>query len=65
MDNIAYQTDENGIYIGIVIRQPSPLEPGVFLVPGGAVLTQPPEIPDGQQAVWDGAQWNLQNIPTN
>jgi hypothetical protein len=60
---IAYQTNKDGVYVGTVKRQASPLEPGVFLIPGGAVLVAPPEIPAGQQAHWDGSAWSLQPIP--
>ena len=61
----AYQCNDQGIYVGLAPRQPSPLEPGVWLIPGGCVLVPPPAIPDGQMAQWDEAnqQWNLIDIP--
>ena len=62
-DQIAYQTNREGIFVGVVKRQPSPLEPGVFLVPAGAVLVEPPQIPEGQMAQWDGTAWSLKPIP--
>lgn len=62
-DNIAYQLDDSGIYVGEVTRQPSPLEPGVFLVPGGAVTTPPPTIPTDKLAQWDGTSWALIDKP--
>ena len=62
-DQIAYQTNKDGIFVGVVKRQPSPLEPGVFLVPAGAVLVEPPQIPEGQMAQWDGQAWSLKPIP--
>jgi hypothetical protein len=60
---VAYQTNRNGVFVGVVNRQPSPKEPGVWLVPGGAVLVPPPSIPAGQQAVWAKGAWALQPIP--
>lgn len=60
---VAYQTNRNGVFVGTVYRQPSPKEPGVWLVPGGAVLVPPPSIPEGQQACWVKGAWVLQPIP--
>ena len=62
-DQIAYQTNRDGIFVGVVKRQPSPLEPGVFLIPAGAVLVAPPKISEGEMAVWDGQAWSLKPIP--
>ena len=46
-------------YLGIVPRQPSPLEPEVFLLPAHASATAPPE-PEGNQAPrWTGEEWEL------
>lgn len=54
---IAYQTDEDGFYVEAVECQESPLEPGIFLVPGGAVEVAPPELAENQLAKWDGSAW--------
>lgn len=59
----AYQCDENGIYIGVVKRQISPLEDGVFLLPAGATDIEPPAIPSGKQARFDGKGWLVEDIP--
>ncbi len=59
----AYQTDKNGVFVGTVTCDESPLEPGVFLVPAGAVTTAPPAFGGGQQARWDGAQWLVEDAP--
>lgn len=63
---IAYQTDLNGYYMGTVPCQPSPLEPGVYLIPGGATEVEPPEIPDGKVAKfnWGTGAWVLEKVPT-
>lgn len=56
------QLDQNNYFISVTIADESPLEPGVFLIPGGAVDAEPPTIPEGQRAKWNGA-WVLENIP--
>lgn len=61
---IVYQTNPQGIYIGPVRADESPLEPGVWLIPGGCVETPPPAIPNGMMAVWDGNAWDLMPLPT-
>ncbi|MEZ0169945.1 hypothetical protein [Microvirga sp. TS319] len=58
-----YQTDANGYFVGPTFADESPLEPGVYLIPGGAVEAEPPSIPDGSRARWDGGSWQLEAIP--
>lgn len=41
---VAYQTDDNGYYVGEVDLDESPLEPGVWLVPRNAYLNAPPPL---------------------
>jgi len=57
-----YQLNQNGEYTGESIAHESPLEPGVYLIPGGCVETAPPETKEGQIAVWDGV-WTLVDLP--
>jgi hypothetical protein len=57
-----YQLDQKGAYLGETLAHESPLEPGVYLIPGGCVETAPPETKEGQVAVWDGV-WTLVNLP--
>ena len=54
-----YQTNFQGLYVGPVIASESPLEPGVFLIPGGCVDVAPPEAPEGKVACWNGKRWQL------
>lgn len=42
-----YHYDQNGLYLGDSIADPSPLEPGVFLIPARATTTKPPSARDG------------------
>lgn len=62
---LAYQTDENGIFIGEVVCQLSPLDPEeTWLIPAGAVTKAPPKYNSGQQARWTGKKWEIEEIPT-
>lgn len=59
----AYQTDSAGHYVGTVRAWASPLEPGVYHLPRGAVWTPPPEPAAGQWPRWNGAAWELIPLP--
>lgn len=55
-----YQTNPQGLYVGPLEAEQSPLEPGVFLIPGGCVLVPPPrDVPDSKAACWTGEAWEL------
>jgi len=55
-----YQTDADGAYAHEAQAHELPLEPGVFNVPYGALLTPPPETEDGQVAVAiSGDNWTV------
>ncbi|MEB0090080.1 hypothetical protein RHM65_22210 [Pseudomonas sp. CCI4.2] len=56
---IVYQTNHLGVYVGPIEAEPSPLEPEVFLIPGGCVTTPPPEAPEFKAACWSGKAWQL------
>lgn len=50
--------DVDGYLVGRTLADESPLEPGHFLLPAGAVATKPPYPIDGKQEwQWDGRQW--------
>jgi hypothetical protein len=54
-----------GRYLGPVMltdADMSPLEPGVYLVPGNCVDIEP-STSDGQFAVWTGNEWELHISP--
>jgi hypothetical protein len=61
---IAYQTDDLGRFVAEIECQPSPLEPGEFLVPRGAVTVQPPQVGENEFAVWGGESWSVEQIPS-
>ena len=56
---IVYQTDHLGIYTGKTVADRSPLEPDVWLIPGGCVEVAPPAVPAKKAAFWDGRKWQL------
>ncbi len=62
MQKIVYQTNAQGLYVGQTVADPSPLEPGVWLIPGGCVEQAPPERPEHKAAHWDGQAWQLVNF---
>lgn len=56
----AYQTDRAGLFLCETMADESPLEPGVFLIPAGAVEQPPPsEWPDDKWPRWNGYAWDL------
>jgi hypothetical protein len=59
-----FQTDRAGLYVGDTIADESPLEPGVFLIPAGAVEKAPPKKwADGKWPRWNGTKWELVTKP--
>jgi hypothetical protein len=58
-----FQTDPQGYFVGLTVADESPLEPGVFLIPAGAVEIEPPSIPEGYRARWTSGTWELEKIP--
>ena len=56
---VVYQTDHLGIYTGKTVADRSPLEPDVWLIPGGCVEVAPPAVPAKKAALWNGRKWQL------
>jgi lysozyme family protein len=56
------QLDAAGYFVGFATADESPLEPGVFLIPGGCIEATTPTVPEGQRAKWDGA-WVFEDVP--
>lgn len=63
LTKIVYQTNPEGIYIGETLADESPLEPGVWLIPGGCVETPPPVLAEGELAKWDWVAMTWSVIP--
>lgn len=64
MPKIVYQTDLHGWFSGITQAFESPLEPGVHLMPAGAVEVEPPQPLSGMYPRWIGGRWRMQPRPT-
>lgn len=62
---LVYQTNDNGIFVGEIEADESPLEPGVFLIPAGCVEIAPPELAEGEYASWSNAMqsWTIETHP--
>ena len=58
------QLDDNGYFIGMSVADESPLEPGIYHMPRGAVDADVPKIPDGHLAKWEG-EWIFEPIPVS
>ena len=58
---IVYQIDHLGIFTGTTQADLSPLEPDVWLIPGGCVEEAPPKPGLHQVPRWDGRRWQLIN----
>lgn len=61
---IVSQLDGEGFFLAAVVADESPLEPGVFLLPAGAVDKSPPAIiePGKRYRPW-GAGWRGEAVP--
>jgi hypothetical protein len=57
-----YQTNDAGYFVGVTYADQSPLEPDVWLIPGGCVTIEPPNIED-KVAKWVNGVWVLEDIP--
>lgn len=64
-EKIVYQFNQSGLYICQTMADESPLEPGVFLMPGNSTEVPPPkEWPDDQWPRYNGINWDLIPKPT-
>jgi len=59
------QLDDQGAFVGVGIADESPLEPGVFLIPRGAIAVDPPEVPEGKVALWRDEAWVFADLPSS
>ncbi|MCZ8098842.1 MAG: phage tail protein [Burkholderiales bacterium] len=60
---IVYQTRPDGVFVGYVEADESPLESGVFLIPGLCVAEEPPEFGEGFQARRVDGEWVIEPVP--
>lgn len=57
------QLDQDGYFVGPTWADESPLEEGVWLLPGGSVDAELPDVPEGSRAKWNGTGFDLEAIP--
>lgn len=58
------QLDAEGFFSGVAMADESPLEPGVFLLPGGAIDRDPPkQLEEGKRYKPWGKGWRAEDIP--
>ena len=60
---IYHYHQSTGEYLGVGMADPSPLEPGEFLIPAHATTVAAPSPIDGKNRVWDGSSWGYQDVP--
>jgi len=59
-----YQTDIDGVFVGITTADQDPMDASNTLIPAGCVETAPPSITDEQLARWNGSEWAVEVKPT-
>ena len=57
-----YHYDQSGLYLGDSAADPSPLEPGVFLIPAQATPVKPPSARDGFLRRFVNGTWEEQYL---
>lgn len=60
---IVFQLDDEGYFMGPTEADESPLEPGVFLVPGGCIEVEPPKVKTGHILRFLDDAWTHEKIP--
>lgn len=62
-EKIVLQLDAEGYFCGTTVADESPLEPGVFLIPAGAIDLPAPIVPEGKRAKFVAGKFTLEAIP--
>lgn len=57
------QLDESGYYLGETVAHESPLQPGHYLIPAGAIDRAPPTPQPGRRHRPWGTGWRAEDIP--
>jgi hypothetical protein len=52
-----YNYDKNGEHVSTTKARKNPRKPDSYMIPANATTTAPPEVDEGQVAVFDGGQW--------
>lgn len=56
---IYHYHSEHNYFISEDVADPSPLEPGVWLIPAYATGVEPPSTNDSEVAIFDGTSWSV------
>lgn len=59
------QLDAAGYIVGMTVADESPREPGIYLIPAGAVDLAMPDVPLGKRARLVGQSFVLEDIPAS
>jgi hypothetical protein len=54
---------QTGTLLGQGAADPSPAEPGAWLIPAFATTAPPPAADEGREAAWNGGAWVLRDVP--
>lgn len=60
---VVFQTNHELVLVGTSLADESPLEPGVWMIPGGCVELEPPAIPPGHRARYSSGTWLIEPAP--
>jgi len=60
---IVYQTDDEGVFVGVLKADKSPRDAGAYLIPRGCVTAQPPSYGAGSRARWANGAWLVETVP--
>ena len=58
-----YQTNTDGVFVGITTADTDPMDESNMLIPAGCVEIEPPATAEGQLARWDGSAWAVEDLP--
>ena len=60
-----YQLNHENVLCGYTQADPSPLEEGVWLIPGNCVSIEPPEfgVPNRARRDWEQEEWIIEPTP--
>lgn len=62
MEKIVSQLDDAGYFVGPALADANPMEPGAFLIPGGCVELEPPQVEPGKRYRNEAGAWVAEAI---
>jgi len=58
-----YQTNDQGVFVGVVNADPNPLDTTDWLIPAGCVTTAPPSYGPDEMAMFANGGWSVLPVP--